>query len=100
MGLHHRAYFFIPIGLINAIYLCCDLELHSCFDRNFDRVIRPFFRCYPTEKREIAARGLRLKWQKIARQPVMNGTSPIACAQVLALIARDSNERKFLEDCV
>ena len=35
MGLHHRAYFFIPIGLINAVYFCRHLERHSCFSRNF-----------------------------------------------------------------
>jgi hypothetical protein len=43
---------------------------------------------------------LKLKWQKIARQPVMNGSSPVDAAQVLALIAGDRDKREFLEDCI
>src|SRR3974390_1063320 len=89
MGIYHRADNLLPIGLIDEVHLSRDLQWHCSTRSNFDRAVGPFFRRYPTEKRQITPPRLRLECKEVAGKTVTNGADPISVRQIPALIPRD-----------
>src|SRR5581483_2734781 len=97
IGAHHWLDLLTPIGLIDPVHLCGDLERHAGLSCNFNRQIGPFFGRYPTQEYEITLTGITLEWQKITRQSVMYCANPICVTQISALVPRNRDQWHFVK---
>ena len=84
-GLDHRADLLLPIGLIDAVNLCRDLQRHAATCCDLDCPIGAFLGRNPAKKREVAF-GLRTERKEVARKATMDRSKPVHVFQITLLV--------------
>src|ERR1019366_1109439 len=85
VGLDHWADFGVPIGLIGAIYLCCNLQRHPAPRCDLDGEIGPFLRRDTTKEGEVTT-STRLERKEVARKTMVDSAEPVHVVQIPLLI--------------